>query len=203
MPAKTTENPRLILASTSVYRRELLARLGVPFETAKPDVDETPLAGEAPAATALRLAEAKARNVAKRYARALVIGADQVADLGGVAVSKPLSHANAVEQLMRASGRSVVFHTAVALMNAQDGRCAVRQVDVTTQFRVLSPAAIEEYLRREQPYDCAVSTKAEALGIALVEWIRSDDPTALIGLPLIGVVDLLRAAGIDVLAERR
>lgn len=203
MPAKTTENPRLILASTSVYRRELLARLGVPFEMAKPDVDETPLAGEAPAATARRLAEAKARDIAKRYTRALVIGADQVADLDGVAVSKPLSHADAVEQLMRASGRSVVFHTAIALVNSEDGRCEVRQVDVTTQFRVLSPAAVAEYLRREQPYDCAVSIKAEALGIALVESIRSDDPTALIGLPLIAVVDLLRAAGVDVLAERR
>ena len=203
MPAKTTENPRLILASTSVYRRELLARLGVPFETAKPDVDETPLASEAPAATAWRLAEAKARDVAKRYARALVIGADQVADLDGVAVSKPLSHATAVEQLLRASGRSVVFHTAVALVNAENGQCGERVVDVTTQFRVLSPAAIEQYLRREQPYDCAVAVKAEALGIALVESIRSDDPTALIGLPLIAVVDLLRAAGIDVLAEGR
>lgn len=203
MSAKTTENPRLILASTSVYRRELLARLGVPFETAQPGVDETPLSGEAPAATARRLAEAKARDVAKRYARALVIGADQVADLDGVAVSKPLSHANAVEQLVRASGRSVVFHTAVALVNAQDGRCDERLIDVTTQFRVLSPAAIEQYLRRERPYDCAVSVKAEALGIALVESIRSDDPTAMIGLPLIAVVDLLRVAGVDVLAERR
>lgn len=203
MPAKTTENPRLILASTSVYRRELLARLGVPFETARPDVDETPLADEAPAATARRLAEAKARDVAKQYTRAFVIGADQVADLDGIAVSKPLSHADAVQQLMRASGRSVVFHTAVALVNAEDGRCDERQVDVTTQFRVLSPPAIEAYLRREQPYDCAVSIKAEALGIALVESIRSDDPTALIGLPLIAVVDLLRAAGVDVLAERR
>ena len=203
MPAKTTENRRLILASTSVYRRDLLARLGVAFEIARPDVDETPLAGEAPAATARRLAEAKARDVAKRHARALVIGADQVADLAGVAVSKPLSHAHAVDQLTRASGRSVVFHTAVALVNADDGSCEVRQVDVTTQFRVLSPAAIEQYLRREQPYDCAVSIKAEALGIALVESIRSDDPTALIGLPLITVVELLRAAGVDVLAERR
>src|SRR5690349_4305972 len=154
MPAKTTENRRLILASTSVYRRDLLARLGVAFEIARPDVDETPLAGEAPAATARRLAEAKARDVAKRYARALVIGADQVADLDGVAVSKPLSHAHAVDQLTRASGRSVVFHTAVALVNARDGRCDERQVDVTTRFRTLTPAAIEQYLRREQPYDC-------------------------------------------------
>jgi len=195
--------PPLVLASTSVYRRDLLARLGVPFETATPDVDEAPLGGERAAATALRLAEAKARNVAARYARALVIGADQVADLDGVAVSKPLSHADAVAQLTRASGRSVVFHTAVALVNAQDGHCEQRLIDVTTRFRVLTPTAIEQYLRREQPYDCAVSVKAEALGIALVESIRSEDPTALIGLPLIAVVDLLRAAGLDVLAERR
>ena len=192
--------PPLVLASTSVYRRELLSRLGVPFETAAPDVDETPLERETPAATACRLAEAKARNVAARYARALVIGSDQVADLDGVAVSKPLAHVRAVEQLTRASGRRVVFHTAVALVDAQSGRCARRLVDVTTQFRTLTPAAIEQYLARERPYDCAVAVKAEALGIAIVESIRSDDPTALIGLPLIAVVDLLRAEGVDVLA---
>lgn len=193
--------PPLVLASTSVYRRELLARLGMPFETAAPAVDETPLEGEAPAATAWRLAEAKARSVAARYERALVLGSDQVADLDGNAVSKPHSHAHAVEQLARVSGRSVVFHTAVALVNAANGRCEERLVDVTTKFRTLTPAAIEQYLRREQPYDCAASVKAEALGIAIVESIRSDDPTALIGLPLISVVDLLRAEGIDVLAN--
>jgi septum formation protein len=195
--------PPLVLASTSVYRRGLLARLGVPFEIARPNVDETPLDDERPAATAIRLALAKARDVAARYPRALVIGADQVADLDGLAVSKPLSHANAVEQLTRASGRSVVFHTAVALVDAQSGRCRERLVDVTTQFRTLGPAAIERYLRREQPYDCAASVKAEALGIAIVESIRSDDPTALIGLPLITVVDFLRAEGVDVLADDR
>ncbi|HSC22643.1 MAG TPA: Maf family nucleotide pyrophosphatase [Casimicrobiaceae bacterium] len=194
--------PLLVLASTSVYRRDLLARLGVPFETARPDVDETPLAGETPAATARRLAQAKARNVAARYPRgALVIGADQVADLDGLAVSKPLSHANAVEQLTRASGRSVVFHTAVALVDAPSGRCRERLIDVTTKFRTLTPTAIEHYLRHERPYDCAGAVKAEALGIAIVESIRSDDPTALIGLPLISVVDLLRAEGVDVLAK--
>jgi septum formation protein len=193
--------PPLVLASTSVYRRELLARLGMPFETAAPAVDETPLEGEAPAATAWRLAEAKARSVAARYERALVLGSDQVADLDGDAVSKPLSHAHAVDQLTRVSGRSVVFHTAVALVNAANGRCEERLVDVTTKFRTLTPAAIEQYLRREHPYDCAASVKAEALGIAIVESIRSDDPTALIGLPLISVVDLLRAEGIDVLAN--
>ena len=194
--------PPLVLASTSVYRRELLARLRVPFETASPDVDETPLEGEAPAATAWRLAEAKARSVAARYERGLVIGSDQVADLDGVAVSKPLSHADAVAQLTRASGRSVVFHTAVALVDAASGRCEERLVDVTTKFRALTRPAIEQYLRREQPYDCAASIKAEALGIALVESIRSDDPTALIGLPLISLVELLGAEGIDVLGER-
>lgn len=194
--------PPLVLASTSVYRRELLARLGVLFEIARPEVDEAPLDGETPAATARRLAQAKARDVAARYPRALVIGADQVADLDGLAVSKPLSHANAVEQLTRASGRSVVFHTAVALVDAQSGRCRERLVDVTTKFRTLTPAAIERYLRRERPYDCAASVKAEALGIAIVESIRSDDPTALIGLPLITVVEFLRAEGVDVLADR-
>ena len=195
------ENRRpLVLASTSVYRRELLARLGLPFETAAPDVDETPLRGEAPAATARRLALAKARSVALRYERALVLGSDQVADLDGVAVSKPASHADAADQLARASGRSVVFHTAVALVDAETGQCDERLVDVTTIFRTLTPAAIEAYLRREQPYDCAASVKAESLGIALVEAIRSDDPTALIGLPLISVVELLAARGVDVLA---
>lgn len=194
------KRPPLVLASTSVYRRELLARLGMPFETAVPDVDETPLPGETPGATAWRLAEAKARSVAARYEHALVLGSDQVADLDGVAVSKPLSHSVAALQLARVSGRSVVFHTAVALVDAASGRCEERLVDVTTNFRTLTPAAIEQYLRREQPYDCAASVKAEALGIAIVESIRSDDPTALIGLPLISVVDLLRAEGIDVLA---
>lgn len=194
------QNPApLVLASTSVYRRALLDRLGLPFAIASPGVDETALPGEAPAASACRLAEAKARAVAARHANALVIGSDQVANLDGVAIGKPADHADAVRQLTALSGRAVVFHTAVALVNAANGRGAVRLVDVTTKFRALSAAAIERYLQRERPYDCAASIKAEALGIAIVESIDSDDPTALIGLPLISVVDLLRAEGVDVL----
>jgi septum formation protein len=189
-----------VLASTSRYRRELLARLGLPFDVESPGVDETPIPGEPPAATACRLAEAKARAVAARRADALVIGADQVADAGGAMFSKPADHADAVAQLTRLAGKSVVFHTAIALVDAASGRCAARLIDVTTTFRALERHAIEDYLRRERPYDCAASIKSEGLGIALVESITSDDPTALIGLPLIALVDLLRAEGVDVLA---
>jgi septum formation protein len=193
--------PPLVLASTSVYRRALLSRLGLAFTTASPDVDETPLPGEPPAATARRLAEAKARAVAAHHPQALVLGSDQVADLDGVAVGKPVDHADAVRQLTMMSGRSVIFHTAVALVRGVSGRTHVRVVDVTTKFRTLTAVAIEQYLRRDQPYDCAASIKAETLGIAVVESIQSDDPTALIGLPLIAVVDLLRIEGIDVLGS--
>jgi septum formation protein len=191
---------RLVLGSTSVYRKTLLARLGLPFETAAPDVDEAPLPGEAPSALAVRLAEAKARAVAAHYDDALVIGSDQVANANGIAIGKPRDHADAVAQLMALSGNAIVFHTGVALVDAASARCQVRLVDVTTTFRVLQFAEIEAYLLRERPYDCAGSIKSEALGIALVRSIASDDPTALIGLPLIAVVDLLRAEGIDVLA---
>ena len=189
----------LVLASTSRYRRALLARLGLAFDVEPPAVDETALAGEAPAATACRLAEAKARNVASRYANALVIGSDQVADADGVAIGKPGDHAAAASQLRLLAGRTVVFHTAIALVDARSGRCAVRLVDVATRFRNLSDAAIEHYLQRERPYDCAGSIRSEGLGIALVEAIESDDPSALIGLPLITVIDLLRGEGVDVL----
>lgn len=189
-----------MLASTSRYRKALLARLGVPFESRPPGVDETALPHEAPADTARRLAEAKARAVATHYAAALVIGSDQVADADGVAIGKPGDHARAVAQLRMLSGRSVVFHTAVALVDARSGRCHARLVDVLTRFRVLTPEAIENYLRRERPFDCAGSIRSEGLGIALVEAIESDDPSALIGLPLIAVIDLLRAEGVDVLA---
>ncbi len=192
----------LVLASTSRYRKALLERLGLPFETRSPDVDETALPGEFPAATASRLAEAKARAVAAHYAAGLVIGSDQVANAGEVVVGKPADHRAAVEQLTILSGRSVVFHTAVAVVDAASGRCRLRLVDVTTKVRALTPAAIENYLRRERPYDCAGSIKSEGLGIALVEAIESDDPTALIGLPLIAVIDLLQAEGVDVLGVR-
>ncbi|HEY7787440.1 MAG TPA: Maf family nucleotide pyrophosphatase [Casimicrobiaceae bacterium] len=195
------ENQRrpLVLASTSRHRKALLARLGLPFEMQSPDIDEAPLPGETPAATASRLAEAKARAVAARYATGLVIGSDQVADAGGVAIGKPADHRAAVEQLVTLSGRAVVFHTAIVVVDAATGRCRSRLVDATTRFRVLTAASIENYLQRERPYDCAGSVKSEGLGIALVEAIESDDPSALIGLPLIALVDLLQAEGIDVL----
>jgi septum formation protein len=190
----------LVLASTSRYRRMLLERLGVPFEVVAPEVDETALAGETPRATALRLAEAKARAVAQRYADALVIGSDQVADLDGHAVGKPIDHADAVAQLLAASGRTMVFHTGVALVDAASSRCQMRCIDIASTFRTLTRRDIDAYLAREQPYDCAGSVRSEGFGIALFERIASDDPTALIGLPLITVVSLLRAEGFDALA---
>ncbi len=190
----------LVLGSTSRYRRELLARLGLPFVVAAPEVEEAPLPGEAPAETALRLALAKARAVAARYADALVIGSDQVADCEGAAVGKPGNHDAAVAQLRALSGRTVVFHTGVALVDAASGRGACARVDVASTFRVLTEADIVAYLDREQPYDCAGSVRSEGAGIALFERIESDDPTALIGLPLIALCRLLRAEGIDVLA---
>jgi septum formation protein len=191
--------PPIILASTSRYRRELLERLGWPFEVVAPGVDESASRGEAPTATALRLAEAKARAVAARYRRALVIGSDQVAELDGRAIGKPASHAAAVAQLRAASGRTVVFHTGVALVDAASNACTTRMVDVASTFRTLHDDDIEHYLAREQPYDCAGSVRSEGFGIALFERIASDDPTALIGLPLIALTAMLRAAGLDVL----
>lgn len=189
---------QLILGSTSRYRAELLARLRLPFETAAPHVDETPLAGEAPADLALRLARAKAKAVLAQYPEALVIGADQVADLDGEPIGKPGNHARAVAQLRRLSGREVRFETAVAVARA--GFSADHLSTVTVVFRDLTDAAIERYLQLDQPYDCAGSAKSEALGVALLERITSDDPTALIGLPLIATCALLRAAGLDALA---
>jgi len=195
------ENRPIVLGSTSRYRKALLARLGVPFETAAPDVDESPLDGEAPAATCERLALAKARAVASRYTRALVIGSDQVANADGVAIGKSGGRDEAIAQLARLSGRAIVFHTGVALVDAASGRSHAARVDVTTRFRTLSRAMIEAYVDREQPFDCAGSIKSEGLGIALVEAIDNADPTALIGLPLITVVDLLRREGFDVVGR--
>ncbi len=189
--------PRLILGSTSRYRRELLERLRLPFTVESPEVDETPLAGESPAAMAQRLALAKAHAVARLHPDAVVIGSDQVADLDGAAIGKPGSHERAFEQLRSMSGRSVVFQTAVAVVCAASGFAGSALAPVRVRFRTLSDAQIERYLRLEQPYDCAGSAKSEALGIALLESIESDDPTALIGLPLIRTCALLRAAGID------
>ncbi len=188
----------LILASTSRYRRELLQRLRLPFDVVSPEVDETPLPGEAPAALALRLALAKARAVQACQPGAVVIGSDQVADLDGEPIGKPHTHERAVAQLTRLSGRSVVFQTGVAVVAPGFERALLASVRV--RFRALAPAEIEHYLRTEQPYDCAGSAKSETLGIALLEAIDSDDPTALVGLPLIRTCALLREAGIDPLA---
>lgn len=190
--------PALILASTSRYRRELLERLRLPFDVVSPEVDETPLPGEAPAALALRLALAKARAVHARRPEAVVIGSDQVADLDGEPVGKPHTHERAVAQLTRLSGRSVVFQTGVAVLAPGFERALLAPVRV--RFRALALAEIEHYLRTEQPYDCAGSAKSETLGIALLEAIDSDDPTALVGLPLIRTCALLREAGLDPLA---
>lgn len=190
----------LVLASTSRYRRELLARLKWPFETVQPGIDESQRPGERPAQTALRLAKSKAQAVASTRNDALVIGSDQVADLDGLAVSKPADHADALRMLATLSGREVIFHTAVALVNARTGRVQCECVDVASAFRTLTTHEIEAYLARERPYDCAGAVKSEALGIALFESIRSDDPTALVGLPLITLVRMLREEGIDVLA---
>ena len=201
MSTKTTANGprRLVLASTSRYRRELLARLGLPFTVAPPDLDEAPRPGEAPAGTALRLSEAKARAVAERFPEALVIGSDQVADSGGLAIGKSGTREVAERQLRALSGQTVVFHTGVALVDAASGRCHSALVDVASTFRTLSDAEIGAYLAREAPYDCAGSVKSEGLGIALFERIVSDDPTALIGLPLIALTRLLREEGVDVI----
>lgn len=188
-----------MLASTSRYRKELLDRLRVPFECVDPAIEERPLAGEAPAATALRLAEAKARAAVSRFPRALIIGSDQVASCGGVVLDKPGTHANAVRQLSAMSGRTACFDTAVALCDARSGAMRSVAVPCLVHFRELSSAQIEDYLRREQPYDCAGSAKSEGLGIALIARIECDDPTALIGLPLIALSALLQQAGFPVL----
>lgn len=195
--------PRLILASTSRYRRELLLRLRLPFDVLAPEVDEAPQPGETPPALAQRLALAKARAVAEREPDAIVIGSDQVADLDGQAIGKPGTHERAVAQLRAMRGRRVVFQTAVAVVRISSGfaRCALAPVAV--QFRDLGDAEIEQYLRAEQPYDCAGSAKCETLGIALTAGIESDDPTALVGLPLIRTCELLRAAGLDPLGAAR
>jgi septum formation protein len=188
-----------VLGSTSRYRRELLGRLHLPFEVASPDVDETPQPGESPLDLALRLALAKARAVAGRFPDAVVIGSDQVADLDGVALGKPGTHERAVDQLRRMRGQSVVFQTAVAVVCQDSGFAQVEVAPVRVRFRELGDDEIEFYLRAEQPYDCAGSAKSEGLGIALLDAIDNDDPTALVGLPLIRTCRMLRAAGVKLL----
>jgi septum formation protein len=191
-------NRTLILASTSRYRRELLARLALPFETCSPDVDETPLDGEPPRDTATRLARMKADAGGKRFAQAWVIGSDQVADLDGRAIGKPETLQRAREQLRDVSGHSVLFHTALCLWNARLERRHERLVSSEVAYRRLTDDEIERYLEREHALDCAGGAKSEGLGISLLSRLGGDDPTALIGLPLIALSALLRAEGFDV-----
>ena len=189
----------VVLGSTSRYRRELLARLHLPFEVDAPDVDETPQSGESPRELALRLALAKARAVAARHPEAVVIGSDQVADLAGQPLGKPGEHARAVQQLRQMRGQTVVFQTALAVVCLATGFEQLDLAAVRVKFRDLSDGEIENYLQAEKPYDCAGSAKSEGLGIALLDSIENDDPTALVGLPLIRTTRMLRAAGVKLL----
>jgi 7-methyl-GTP pyrophosphatase len=187
-----------VLASSSPYRRELLARLRLEFDVKTPGIDEVAPSGESARATALRLAQAKARAVGAKFPRALVIGCDQVAELDGTCLGKPGSHSNAVAQLTAMRGKTVVFHTAVALLNSQTSAMQAADVPTTVLFRDYSDREIERYLEIERPYDCAGSAKIEGLGIVLVERVVSDDPSALIGLPLMRLAAMLRAEGVTV-----
>jgi septum formation protein len=189
------EPRKLVLASTSPYRRQLLERLGIAFEVAAPQCDETPLPDETPGATALRLARAKAHSLQSRFPDSLIIGSDQVAASGGLRLGKPGNHENAARQLRSLSGREVEFHTAVCVLDARGPHEQSRVVLCRVAFRELDDARIERYLRREQPYDCAASAKAEGLGIALLSRIDTEDPTSLIGLPLIALSEMLERAG--------
>ena len=198
-PETAVAAPLLILASSSPYRRELLARLGLPFETVQPEVDESRHAGESPDRLAARLAAAKAHAVGASRRDALVIGCDQVAALGNECLGKPGSHSRAVAQLRALRGQLVVFHTALALLDATNGSLQEANVPSIVRFREYDDDEIERYLARDRPYDCAGSAKIESLGIALVEGVTSDDPSALIGLPLIALVAMLTRAGVRVI----
>ena len=195
-PTLTASGRTLILGSTSRYRKELLSRLQIPFETAAPDVDETPHSNESPKDLARRLALAKARAVALKNPEAIVIGSDQVADLEGAPLGKPGNHANATLQLQRMRGKTVIFQTALSVVCIATGYQRTDLAEVKVKFRDLSDAEIESYLRAEEPYDCAGSAKSEGLGIVLLDAIENDDPTALIGLPLIRTCQMLREAGV-------
>lgn len=190
---------RLVLASTSPYRRALLERLGIPFSVANPGISEERRAGEAPEAMAGRLAQAKALAVAGRFPGGLIIGSDQVAFCNGEILGKPMTHDNAVRQLRTLSGREALFSTAVCVHNTREGRSGLRVVPCRVTFRKLDDAIIERYLAKEQAYDCAGGAKSEGLGIALIAKMDSEDPSALVGLPLIALVDLLRDQGLNVL----
>ena len=190
---------RLVLASTSIYRKQLLERFGISFETARPDLDETPLPSESPVATAERLALEKARAVAAQYPNALIIGSDQVATVDGEIYGKPGTHERAVTQLQALSGKTVNFFTGLCLLNTRTGETQIRGVPTLVTFRQLSDQEIENYLRREPAYNCAGAAKSESLGIALLSSMRGDDPNALVGLPLIALCDMLRNQGVAVL----
>jgi septum formation protein len=198
-PTSPPSSRLLILGSTSRYRKELLSRLQIPFETAAPNVDEAPHNHESPKDLALRLALAKARAVALKNPEAVVIGSDQVADLEGTPLGKPGNHANATLQLQRMRGKTVIFQTALSVVCVASGYERTALASVKVKFRDLSDAEIESYLRAEEPYDCAGSAKSEGLGIALLDAIDNDDPTALIGLPLIRTCQMLREAGVKLL----
>ena len=189
--------PRLLLASSSAYRQALLARLQIPFDAAAPNVDETPWTGESVAEMTVRLAEAKANALRASYPGYLIVGSDQAAELDGAPLGKPGSEPAARAQLLRMSGRTVVFHTAVCVLDATTGRSACAQVPTRVSFRPLSAALIERYLRLEPAFDCAGSFKSEALGVTLCREMTSTDPTALVGLPLIALVDLLATFGVE------
>ena len=193
------KNKPLILASSSIYRQELLKRLRFPFAIASPNIEETRLPGETPPQTALRLAEQKARALSASYPDAFIIGSDQVAVLNGQAIGKPGNHANAVKQLTAASGNTVFFHTALCLLDSAAGTAQKKIATNEVKFRQLAAEQIERYLHAEKPYDCAGSAKSEGLGIALIEYIRGDDPNALIGLPLIELTTMLMRAGVVVI----
>lgn len=193
-------NQALILASSSRYRREVLQKLHLAFECISPEIDETPSPHEAPEQTALRLAEAKARKVAESHPDALIIGCDQVATADGVHISKPGTYENAVRQLTMLSGKEVIFHSALCLYDSHRQHMQSTIVPYFVKFKMLNAQQIETYLRMEQPYDCAGSAKSEGMGIALLDYMRGDDPNALIGLPLIALVNMLQLCGVDVLS---
>lgn len=191
--------PPLILASTSVFRSELLARLRLPYQTSAPHVDETPLLGESAKQTSWRLSRAKAQAVAQLHPNALIIGSDQVALLGDRQLSKPLSHDNAVIQLRNVCGKTVIFYTALTLLNSSNGNIQTEVAINQVHYRTLTDVQIERYLLKEQPYHCAGSTKSEGLGIALISRMEGDDPNALIGLPLMLLVEMLLKEGVEIL----
>jgi septum formation protein len=189
----------LVLASSSIYRKKQLQQLGLQFSVILPNIDETALQNETPKQTALRLSIEKAKSIVVEHHNTLVIGCDQVASFAGQAMGKPLSHQNAFKQLSNMQGHAIIFHSGICLFNAETGHTQASVIDIEVKFRPLTAQQIERYLRIEQPYDCAGSAKSEGLGVALIEYIRGDDPNALVGLPLIALVSMLSNEGVDVI----